>query len=368
MKAQFASLKGDEFMSRQAISPAIGVTGIGVYTPSSIRTYQDTAMAVNMPEQWVLSRTGIHQRHVAGDQQATSDLAAAAAQAALASAGLSAEEIGLIVLGTTTPDEPCPATACRVQALLDARNAVALDVSGACSSWLFGVKVAQEWMASDTRVRHAVVIGSEVYSRFLDFSDRATSVLFGDGAAATVLSRVPDSEGFAPITLASDGTRADYACIPAGGSRHPASTGTLRGGAHYVHMDGRAARVFVNEIFPQLIEEALSSAGVESSKITAVVAHQPNPVLLRKAYANTGMPEDKLIVIGDRVGNLGAGSIPYALAQAVVEKRLRVGDKLLLLAFGAGLTWGSAVLTWSGATLRDPTRFRIGVPSQSTTE
>jgi 3-oxoacyl-(acyl-carrier-protein) synthase III len=335
----------------------IGVTGLGTYLPPLIRTYQETATVVGMPEQWVLERTGIRKRHIAGAEQATSHLAAHAVRAALSSAGLSAEQLDLIIVGTTTPDEICPSTACRVQAQVGARRAVALDVSAACSSWLFGIQVAHQWLATSGEIQHAVVVGSEVYSRFLDFSDRATASLFGDGAAATLLSRVPQTEGFGPITLASDGTHAEHAFIPGGGSRRPASETTLRERAHAVRMDGRATRMFVYEVFPQMIDQALSSAGLKPEEIKVVIAHQPNPVLLRKAYAKTGMPGDRLVVIGDRVGNLGAGSLPYALAQAAAEGRLQRGDKALIVAFGAGLTWGSTILTWSGAAIPDPARF-----------
>jgi len=315
-----------------------------------------------MTEQWVLERTGIRQRHIAKSEQATSDLAAEAVRAALSSAGIGADQLDLIIVGTTTPDEICPSTACRVQALVGAQRAVALDVAAACSSWLFGIQVAKQWLTTNTDIEHAVVVGSEVYSRFLDFSDRATAALFGDGAAATVLSRVPQTEGFGPITLGSDGTQAEHAWIPGGGSRRPASAITVRDRAHAVHMDGRAARVFVHDVFPQMIDQALSASGVKPEDVKVVVSHQPNPVLLRKAYARTGLPEDRLIVIGERVGNLGAGSLPYALAQASAEGRLQTGDAVLLVAFGAGLTWGSTTLIWSGATIGDPSPF---IPSAS---
>ncbi|MFD8396231.1 3-oxoacyl-ACP synthase III family protein [Streptomyces sp. NPDC059680] len=335
----------------------IGVTGIGAYVPPLVRTYRETAKAVKMSEQWVLERTGIRQRYMAEAEQATSDLAAHAVRSALTSAGLSAEQLDLIIVGTTTPDEICPSTACRVQALVGARRAVALDVSAACSSWLFGIQVARQWLATNDDIEHAVVVGSEVYSRFLDFSDRATASLFGDGAAATVLSRVPRTEGFGLITLASDGTQAEHAFIPGGGSRRPASEATLRERAHAVRMDGRAARMFVYEVFPQMIDQSLSSAGLKPEDIKVVISHQPNPVLLRKAYAKTGLPEERLVVIGGQVGNLGAGSLPYALAQAAAEGRLQPGDKALIVAFGAGLTWGSTILTWSGAAVPDPASF-----------
>ncbi|MFE7992723.1 3-oxoacyl-ACP synthase III family protein [Streptomyces shenzhenensis] len=327
---------------------SIGITGIGTYLPPRVRTFADTATMVGMPEQWVLERTGIRSRHVADDDQATSDMAAQAVSSALMSAGLTAEQLGLILVATTTPDEPCPSTACRVQGLIGAGQAVAMDVAAACSGWLFAAKVAQAWLTSNPEVEHAVVVGSETYSRFLNPGDRATAALFGDGAAATVVSRVAGGEGFAPIILGSDGSRGDFAWIPGGGSRIPASAETVRERSHTVHMDGRAARVFVYEVFPKLVAEALARTGTHPEELAAVVAHQPNPVLLRRAYANTALPPDKLVVTGDRVGNLGAGALPHALNEAAVSKKLVPGDKVLMVAFGAGLTWGSTVLTWSG--------------------
>ncbi|MFJ8605434.1 3-oxoacyl-ACP synthase III family protein [Streptomyces shenzhenensis] len=327
---------------------SIGITGIGTYLPPRVRTFADTATMVGMPEQWVLERTGIRSRHVADEDQATSDMAAQAVSSALMSAGLTAEQLGLILVATTTPDEPCPSTACRVQGLIGAGQAVAMDVAAACSGWLFAAKVAQAWLTSNPEVEHAVVVGSETYSRFLNPGDRATAALFGDGAAATVVSRVAGGEGFAPIILGSDGSRGDFAWIPGGGSRIPASAETVRERSHTVHMDGRAARVFVYEVFPKLVAEALARTGTHPEELAAVVAHQPNPVLLRRAYANTALPPDKLVVTGDRVGNLGAGALPHALNEAAVSKKLVPGDKVLMVAFGAGLTWGSTVLTWSG--------------------
>jgi len=276
-------------------------------------------------------------------------MAAHAVLNAIAAAGIAVQQVGLLLVATTTPDEPCPATACRVQALIGARHAVAMDVSAACSGWLFATKVAQSWLAVNPDVEHAVVVGSETYSRFLDADDRATASLFGDGAAATVISRVAPGEGFGPIALGSDGTRAEFAWIPAGGSRMPSSQETVRRRQHSVHMDGRAARIFVEDIFGKLAIEALNRTKTNPTEISAVVAHQPNPVLLRKAYCRTALPPDRLVVTGDDVGNLGAGALPHGLVKAATEHNLSPGDKILMIAFGAGLTWGTTVLTWSGA-------------------
>lgn len=240
-----------------------------------------------------------------GGLQATSDLAAQAARAALESAGLLPEQVGLLLLATTTPDELSPATACRVQALLGANNAVAMDITAGGSGWLFAAKTAQAWLAINPEVEHAV--------------------------------------------LASDGTQAEHVWIPAGGSRRPASDETVRERIHTIHMDGRASHAFTHEVFPRRVEETLSMNGMQPDQLAAVVACEPNPVLLRKAYAETPLPADQLIVASDQVGDLSAAGLPYALAQAAASDKLQPGDKVLMVALGAGLTWGSTILCWSGA-------------------
>ncbi|MFG2005269.1 3-oxoacyl-ACP synthase III family protein [Spirillospora sp. NPDC048911] len=333
----------------------IGVLGTGGYVPDRVRTNEEVAAAAGVSPEWILERTGVRQRHVAGAAQAASDLAAEAVRAALAQAGLVAGDLDLLVLATSTPDELGPSTACRVQARIGAGNAVALDVAAACSGWVFGTRVARDWLVAEGTGGRAAVVGVEVYSRFLDGRDRGTAVLFADGAAAAVLGPVAAGHGFARITLGSDGTRADDVLIRAGGSRLPASRETLREGLHHIFMDGRAVRDFILEIFPAAAADALRRSGMTPGDIALVVAHQPNPLLLRRACAEAGFAPDRLMVTGDRVGNIGAASLPYALDQAHRQGRLRSGDRVLLVGFGAGLTWGSTVLTWGTGvrTVRD---------------
>ena len=334
-------------MSRTADAVPIGVLGTGGYLPPGVRGNEEVAAAGGVSARWILERTGVRRRHVAGPGVAASDLAVEAVRRALADAGLTAADLDLIVLATSGPDELGPSTACRVQAAIGAHRAVAFDVTAACSGWLFGARVARDYLSSDTTgARYAVVVGCEIYSRFIDHTDRATAVLFADGAAAAVLGPVPAGRGFAPIVLGSDGTHAGDVLVPAGGSRRPASARTLADGGHKIHMNGKAVRDFIREIFPRAAHEALEREGLGVDDIDVVITHQPNPVLLRSVCEQAGFPPERLVVIGDEAGNIGAGSLPYALAEAAATGRLRPGSRALLVAFGAGLTWGSTVLTW----------------------
>ena len=330
-------------------TPSIGVLATGTCLPERILTNDEVAEAAGVDPDWIVQRTGVLRRHVAQPVQAASDLAAEAVREALTAAGLPPAALGLLVLATSTPDELGPSTACRVQALVGADRAVAFDVAAACSGWLFAARVAHDWLRAGTGERYAAVVGVEVYSRFVDPSDRATAVLFADGAAATILGPVPGGTGFAPIRLGSDGTAAGDVLIPAGGSRLPASAQTLADRRHKVHMDGRAVRDFILRIFPEVLGDALDRNGLLLADVDLLVSHQPNPLLLRRAAVDAGVPEDRVVIVGHEVGNIGAASLPYALASADRDGRLRTGSRVLVTAFGAGLTWGSTVLTWTGA-------------------
>ncbi|MEU2724454.1 3-oxoacyl-ACP synthase III family protein [Streptomyces smyrnaeus] len=329
--------------------PRVGVLGMGTYLPTRWRSNDEVARATGVSPGWIAERTGVHKRHTAAPDEAASDMAAAAVRSAVAAAGLDMDQLDLLVLATSTPDELGPATACRVQALTKARNAVALDVSAACSGWLFAARVARDYLGAQAGPRHAVVVGVEAYSKFLDPADRATAVLFADGAAASVLGPVPAEEGFTDFQLGSDGALADHVLIPAGGSRAPASVGTLAEGRHTIRMDGRAVRDFIVEMFPVVVSDCLVRNGLRMDDIDSFVTHQPNPRMLRSVGTALGIPPGRLPIVADEVGNIGAASTPYALAAAAVDGPLRRGDRILLATFGAGMTWGSALLTWSGA-------------------
>ncbi|MCE4941869.1 3-oxoacyl-ACP synthase III family protein [Streptomyces noursei] len=345
--------------------PHIGVLGMGTYLPHDTRTNQDVAAAAGVTAEWIAQRTGVHTRHVADPDQAASDLAANAVRAAVAAAGIDVDQLDVLIAATSTPDELGPSTACRIQALIGARHAVALDVSAACAGWLFAARVAHDWLRGSGGARYAAVVGVEAYSKFLDPTDRGTAVLFADGAAAAVLGPVHDGAGFGDFRLGSDGTGAHHVLIPAGGSRAPASPATLGAHRHHIHMDGRAVRDFIVEIFPRLVRESLAANDLRLEDLDAVITHQPNPVLLRGLGERIGIPPGRLVIVGDEVGNIGAASAPYALAGAAARGLLPPGGRILLAVFGAGVTWGSALLTWTGApTIRiAPTRAAPHAPA-----
>ncbi|MFI0408950.1 3-oxoacyl-ACP synthase III family protein [Actinomadura sp. 3N508] len=323
------------------------IWGTGAYLPDRKVPSEEVSRALGLDPSWIERRTGIRQRHVAAPAQAASDLAAAAADRALRAAGVTAADIGLIVLGTSTPDELGPSTACRVQALLGAARAAAFDVAAACTGFVYGLQAAVGWLAAQRGpAPYALVIGVEVYSRFLDPGDRATAALFGDGAAAAVIGPAAGPYGFGPVTLGSDGTRAGDVLIPAGGSRSPAGAGTLAGLGHTIRMDARAVREFIGEIFPRLVAEACEGAGVKPADLALVVPHQPNPRLVASLAPAAGLEETQLAIAGHDVGNIGAASLPYALHRAVRTRRIAAGDLVLLAGFGAGVTWGHTLIAW----------------------
>ncbi|GAA4226676.1 ketoacyl-ACP synthase III [Actinomadura meridiana] len=308
---------------------------------------EDVSRSLGLDPSWIERRTGIRHRHVAAPEQAASDLAAAAAGRALRAAGLEAADIGLIVLGTSTPDELGPSTACRVQALLGARDAAAFDIAAACAGFVYGLQTAVGWLAAQpVAAPHALVIGVEVYSRFLDPADRGTTALFGDGAAAAVLGPSAPPYGLGPVTLGADGSQAGDVLIPAGGSRRPASADTLADRGHTIHMNGRATRDFIAGIFPRLVAEATEAAGVKPADLALVVPHQPNPRLVASLAPDAGLDPAQLAISGYDVGNIGAASLPYALDRALRAGRVAPGDLVLIAGFGAGLTWGHTLITW----------------------
>ncbi|WP_329520622.1 3-oxoacyl-ACP synthase III family protein [Spirillospora sp. NBC_01491] len=323
------------------------IRGTGSHLPRRRIPSSELSVAMGLPPGWIEDRTGIRHRHVAAAGEAASDLAAAAARTALRAAGLGPGDIGLIVLGTSTPDELGPSTACRVQALLGARGAAAFDVAAACTGFVFGLQTALGWLATQRGAApNALVIGVEVYSRFLDPADRSTSALFGDGAAAAVVGPVPPPYGTGPVTLGSDGTRAGDVLIPAGGSRSPASAATLESLGHTIRMDARAVRGFITAILPRLVADAASAAGVEPADLALVVPHQPNPLLVASLAGAAGLNPGQLVIAGHDVGNIGAASLPYALDRAVRTRGIAAGELVLLAGFGAGLTWAHTVIAW----------------------
>jgi len=308
-------------------------------------TNQDLEQMVNTNDEWIVTRTGIRERRIAAEDQATSDLAYEAALEAMRNAGIAAEDLDLIVVATITPDMAFPATACILQAKLGAAKAAAYDLSAACSGFIFALASATSFIASGM-YKYALVIGSECLSKITDYTDRNTCVLFGDGAGAVVLGPVPEGRGFRSFELGADGTGGELLKVAGGGSRYPVSQRLVDERKHYIYMEGREVFKFAVRIMGSAAEEALRKAGLAKSDIDFLVPHQANIRIIQSALSRLELSEDKCIVNVDRYGNMSAASIPVALAEAVRQGRIREGQRLVLVGFGGGLTWGASVLVW----------------------
>ena len=326
------------------MSQPVGILGLGFYLPDKILTNADIEKIVETSDEWIQTRTGISQRRIAADDQNTSDLATEAAKNALADAGLKPTDMDLILVATMTPDMPCPSTACLVQAKLGAPQAAAADISAACSGFVYGLVTGQQFIASGT-YKHVLVIGAEILSRFVDWKDRGTCVLFGDGAGAAVLG--PTTQGKILSTyLGADGSKVDLLKVPGGGVAHPATHASVDAREHFLKMNG--TEVFKNAVkgMSDAGLKAIERAGIRPEQIACVVPHQANIRIIQAVIDRAGIPLEKVYLNVERYGNMSAASTVVALCEAVKEGRIKKGDYVLLVAFGAGLTWGSAVLQW----------------------
>lgn len=324
----------------------VGILGTGAYLPERVMTNADLEKMVDTSDEWIVSRTGIRERRIAAPDEASSDLAVKAAEKALQHAGISADDIDLIIVATVTPDMSFPATACLVQDRLGASKAATFDLSAACTGFLYGVATAAQFITTGV-YKYALVIGVECLSRILDWTDRNTCVLFGDGAGAAVLGPVGEGYGFLSYELGGDGSGGDLLKLPAGGSRLPASEETLRQRLHTVSMSGREVFKFAVRVIGTSTEEALKKAGMSKEDIDFLIPHQANIRIIDSAIKRFGLTEDKVVINLDRYGNMSSASIPVALDEAVKQGRIKKGDTLVLCGFGGGLTWGAAVLKWA---------------------
>lgn len=324
----------------------IGIVGTGSCLPSSILSNKELAARLNIDEDWILQKTGIRERHIVKPEEATSDLAIEAARRALEACGLAASEIDLIVLSTSTGDQLVPATSCHVQAVLGASNAIPFDVSAGCSGFLYSLRIGYDMLKSSPEMRHALIIGSEVMSRFVDYDDKRTCVLFGDGAGAVVITKV-DNGGIVNWNLGADGQLGmQLAGIPAGGSRLPASAATLSGRLHYLKMDGRKVREFISAKMHRLVSHALESEGLNLTDLKLLIPHPPNERMVEEWIHDLRIDHSQVYRNVEAIGNTGSASIPIALDHAVHDSRLRFGDVVLFLVFGGGGTWGTTLLRW----------------------
>lgn len=327
-----------------AIVP-VGILGTGKYAPEKVLTNQQLEQMVDTNDEWIVTRTGISERRIASDDEATSDLALRASEEALKNAGVKAEDIDLIIVATITPDMAFPSTACILQEKLGATKAAAFDLSAACSGFIYSLANAQNFIATGI-YKNALVVGAECLSKITDYTDRNTCILFGDGAGAVVLGAVEEGRGFHSFELGADGTGGDLLKISGGGSRHPASLETIENKLHYISMAGSEVFKFAVRIMGSAAEEALKKAGMEKSDVDLLVPHQANIRIIQSALNRLDLTEDKCVINLDRYGNVSAASIPIALAEAVEAGRLQKGHRVVLVGFGGGLTWGAATLTW----------------------
>jgi 3-oxoacyl-[acyl-carrier-protein] synthase-3 len=323
----------------------VSITGIGANVPDRVLTNEELSAMVDTSDEWIVVRTGIRERRIAREDEALSDMALPAARQALEMAGVAGTELDLIICATVTPDMAFPATAAIMADELDAREAAAYDLSAGCTGFMYAVAQAYGMLAGGV-CRRALVVGGDVLSKIVDWSDRATCIVFGDGAGAVVLERV-EQGGFMGFELGADGSGGMELYLPAGGSRVPASTATVARNEHYVHMNGREVFKFATRVLVSSAEKLLDQLGMTVDDIDLYVPHQANIRIIKHAVERLGIPEEKVVVNVDRYGNTSSGSIPLALADAVRDRRVNRGDIVLMTGMGAGLTWGSGVMEWT---------------------
>ncbi len=324
------------------------ITGWGFYAPPRVMTNADLERLVATSDQWITDRTGIKERRIAGEGETTSTMSVRAGRQALERARLRPADLDLVVVATCSPDYLFPATACIVQSALGAEKAGAFDVEAACTGFLSALAVARGLIVSGVH-QNALVIGAETLSRLLNWNDRGTCVLFGDGAGAVVVEASNASVGIESTVLHGDGSKGELLMVPAGGVRHPATQQTVDQGQHYITMAGGEVFKLAVKSMADAAEEAIADAGLGPDDIALVIPHQANLRIIEGVAKRMHFSMDRVFVNIQRYGNTSAASIPIALCEAVAAGRLRRGDKVLLVAFGGGFTWGASVLEWFGA-------------------
>lgn len=329
---------------KQQLRP-VGIIGTGKYVPEKILTNADLEKMVDTNDEWIVSRTGIRERHIASPDEATSDLSYAAALKALESAGMKPEELDLIIIATITPDSAFPSTACILQDKLGAKKAAAFDLSAACSGFVYSLATAVG-MIQNGMYNNALIIGADTLSRITDYTDRNTCVLFGDGAGAVIIGEVPEGRGFQSFDLGAEGSGGSLLKLEGGGSRLPASQETVEGKKHYIYMNGTEVFKFAVRIMGTATERVLTKAGIGKEDIDLFVPHQANIRIIQSAMQRLNLPPENVVINVDKYANTSAASIPLALVEAAEQGRMKEGDTVLMVGFGGGLTWGASVLIW----------------------
>ncbi len=323
------------------------ITGWGMTVPEKVLTNTDLEKMVDTNDEWIRSRTGICERHIAGPDDTTASLATEAALKALQVANLQPEQLGLVIVSTSSPEHIFPATACLVQDRIGASKAGAFDMLAACSGFIFALNMATQSIRSGS-VNNALVIGAETLSRLVDWKDRETCILFGDGAGAFVIQASDEPGGVLSAVMRSDGSGGDVLSLPGGGSRIPASLESVTGGLHYIHMNGREVFRFATRVMSSATKEVVEAAKLTMDDITWVVPHQANRRIIDAAARGLDIPIERCIINLERYGNTSTASIPIAVCEAVERQRIQAGQKLVFVGFGAGLTWGAMTVQWTG--------------------
>ena len=324
---------------------SISITGVGAYAPDHVVTNDDLSQMMETSDEWIVERTGIRERRIAGDDEALSDIALPAARQALERAAIDPASVDLIIVATVTPDMAFPSSGAIIADELGAPEAAAYDLSAGCTGFMYAVAQAYGMLAGGLAQR-ALVVGGDVLSRILDWTDRRTAVLFGDGAGAVVLDRVSEG-GFLGFELGADGSGGPQLYLPAGGSRAPATAETVAERKHFVQMNGREVFKFATRVLVSSAEKVLAECGKTVDDVDVYVPHQANVRIIDHAAEKLGIPKEKIVVNVDRYGNTSSGSIPLALADAEAEGRLEEGALVLMTGMGAGLTWGSGLIEWT---------------------
>ena len=321
------------------------ITGVGSYVPEMVLTNADLEKLVDTSDEWIITRTGIKERRLAAADEFTSDLAAKAALRAMEMAGVTADQIDLIIVASITPDMPFPNTACIVQQKIGARRVPAFDIEAACSGFLYALEVGQSFITART-FETVLVIGAEKLSSITNWKDRNTCVLFGDGAGAAILQSRPLSHGLLTTALGADGAKAELLSMPGGGSRQPASAQTVADGLHFLRMDGKETFKNAVQAMCSAANEVLARCEIDITKIKCVIPHQANRRIIDAVGERLGATPEQLFVNLQKYGNTSAASVAIALDEAVRSGRVARGDLILIVAFGAGLTWGAAIIEW----------------------
>ena len=322
-----------------------GIIGVGMYAPEKVLTNAELAGMLNVTEEWIESMSGIRERHIAAPSQAASDLGAIAAQRALARAGVSPDEVDLIIVSTSTPDMQFPSTACIIQERLGIKNIPAFDLTAVCSGFVYALTVGAQFIANEFS-RTVLVIGTEAVSRVINWSEKETCMLIGDGAGAVVLRQVPAGYGVLSAKLGADGSGASFMMVPAGGARMPVTAEVLEKKMNKIQMNGSEVFKFAMKMLPEVTEQALALANLRTEELKLIIPHQANRRIIEAAARRMELPMEKFMVNVERYGNTSSATIPIALHEALETGRIESGDLIALTGFGGGLAWGSLIMRW----------------------